>query len=467
MSEKIAIFGGSFNPPGLHHRRIAEALCQEFDRVIVYPCGSRPDKPTVNDVDSVFRATMVDLCFADLPKVEICLDDLEKDKFSRTHELQERYADRGEIWHVIGSDLVEGGREGKSFIHRVWHHAEDMWRNLNFAVIARPGYDVTHQDLPPRSRVVHFEAPGASSHIREQIFHREPISHLVTAPVEDYIERYGLYRGRIPSRVTRRVFKEPRLIIVADEWNPKAMKWAERFRQFEVPHDPNCVLVIGGDGSMLRAIRRHWKKRLPVLGLNAGHLGFLLNEPQSVFDHGLEQEELILRQMPLLYVETCRPDGSWSQDYAFNEAWIERATGQTAWLQVKVGHQVRLPKLVCDGVLLSTAAGSTAYARSMGATPLLAETPAWLLVGSNVMLPAYWKSALLSLETEVQMVGLDVEKRPLNGFVDGVPQGEIREMRVRVSRAASVELAFLPDHDMADKIAEVQFPQTSEMVHLA
>ena len=72
---------------------------------------------------------------------------------------------------------------------------------------------------------------------------------------------------------------------------------------------------------------------------------------------------------------------------------MERATGQTAWLQVKVGHQVRLPKLVCDGLLLATPAGSTAYARSMGATPLLAETPAWLLVGSNVMQPANWKSA--------------------------------------------------------------------------
>ncbi len=463
MSQKIAIFGGSFNPPGLHHRQIAEALEQEFDHVVVYPCGTRADKPTTNDVDSVFRATMVDLCFGDLPKVEVCLDDLEHDKFSRTHELQERYEHRGEVWHMVGSDLLTGGGEGKSFIHRVWQDGPTLWQTLNFVVFSRPGYEIADADLPPRHRVIHIETTGASGHIREQIFHREPISHLVTAPVEGYIERYGLYRGRIPSRVTRRVFKEPRLLIVADEWNPKALKWAEHFRKFEVSHDPNCVLVIGGDGSMLRAIRRHWRKRMPFLGLNAGHLGFLLNDAQPVLDHGLELEELILRQMPLLYVETRRPDDSWAQDYAFNEAWMERATGQTAWLQVKVGQQVRLPKLVCDGLLLSTPAGSTAYARSMGATPLLAETPAWLLVGSNVMQPANWHSALLSLDTEVQMVGLNIEKRPLNGFVDGVPQGEVREMHVRVSRAASVELAFLPSHDMAEKIAAVQFPQTSDM----
>ena len=463
MSQKIAVFGGSFNPPGLHHHRIAEVLEEQFDQVIVYPCGPRQDKPTTNDVDTVFRATMIDLCFADLPKVEVCLDDLELDKFTRTHELQALYAPRGEIWHVIGSDLIAGGGEGKSFIHRVWQDAAELWKTLNFVVVTRPGFEIAPADLPPNHRVIELEATGSSSHIREQLFHREPISHLVTSPVEAYIERYGLYKGRIPSRMTRRVFKDPRLIIVADEWNPKAMGWAERFRPFEVPHDPNCVLVIGGDGSMLRAIRKYWRRRLPFLGLNAGHLGFLLNDAQPVFDHGLEQEELVLRQMPLLYVETRLPDDTWKQDYAFNEAWIERATGQTAWLQVKVGHQIRLPKLVCDGLLLSTAAGSTAYARSMGATPLLAETPAWLLVGSNVMMPANWKSALLSLETDVQMVGLDTHKRPLNGFVDGGPQGEVREMRVRVSRAASVELAFLTSHDMAEKIAEVQFPQTSEM----
>ncbi len=254
MSQKIAIFGGSFNPPGLHHRQIAEALEREFDHVIVYPCGTRVDKPTTNDVDSVFRATMVDLCFGDLPKVEVCLDDLEHDKFSRTHELQERYEHRGEVWHMVGSDLLTGGGEGKSFIHHVWQDGPELWETLNFVVFTRPGFDIAAADLPPRHRLIQLETTGASGHIREQIFHREPISHLVTAPVEGYIERYGLYRGRIPSRVTRRVFKEPRLLIVADEWNPKALKWAEHFRHFEVSHDPNCVLVIGGDGSMLRAI---------------------------------------------------------------------------------------------------------------------------------------------------------------------------------------------------------------------
>ncbi len=464
MSARIAVFGGSFNPPGIHHRRVAEALSNDFDHVVIYPCGPRPDKPSSSEIDPIFRATMADLCFAGLPKVEVCLDDLEHSRFTRTHDLEKRYAQRGEVWHVIGTDLLVGGAEKHSFIHKVWHHAEELWNTLNFVVVARPGFPIQIADLPPKAIVMPLDIPGASSAIRERIFHREPITDLVPTAIEDYIERYGLYRGRIPNRATHRLIRDPRLIIMADEWNPKAMAWAAEFRRYEVSNDPNCILVIGGDGSMLRAIRKYWRLRLPFFGLNAGHLGFLLNDPGPIFEHGIELEELILRQMPLLYVQTrCSESGDWAEDYAFNETWVERATGQTAWLEVKVGEQIRLPRLVCDGALLSTAAGSTAYSRSMGATPLLADTPAWILVGSNVMQPMNWKSALLSLETGVQIRGLDVVKRPLTAFVDGVAKNGVVELRARVSNAAAVELAFLPNHDMAEKIAEIQFPRSNEM----
>ena len=121
--------------------------------------------------------------------------------------------------------------------------------------------------------------------------------------------------------------------------------------------------------------------------------------------------------------------------------------------------QVRLPKVVCDGVLASTAAGSTAYAMSMGAQPLLADTPAWLLVGSNVMTPLNWKSALLSLEARVEIESLDPDKRPLNGFLYSNPVGDVVSMTVRISRIAAAELAFHPHHDLAEKIAQIQFPR--------
>jgi NAD kinase len=97
----------------------------------------------------------------------------------------------------------------------------------------------------------------------------------------------------------------------------------------------------------------------------------------------------------------------------------------------------------------------------MGAAPLLADTPAWLLVGSNVMEPATWRSALLSTDATVEMRTLDPDRRPLEAFVDGHSQGLVHSIKARISRAASAELAFCAHHDMAEKIAHIQFHGTN------
>jgi NAD kinase len=166
---------------------------------------------------------------------------------------------------------------------------------------------------------------------------------------------------------------------------------------------------------------------------------------------------VLFRQLPMLYLECESADGKVTTAYGFNDAWVERATSQSAWLEVTVNGVRRIPKLVSDGALVATAAGSTAYARSMGAAPLLADTPGWLVVGSNVLEPANWKSALLSTDTTVEVRSLDPVKRPISAFVDGLPQGRVVALRARISRAAAAELVFRSSHDMAEKIATIQF----------
>ncbi|KAF0248952.1 MAG: inorganic polyphosphate/ATP-NAD kinase [bacterium] len=118
MRKSIAIFGGSFDPPGLHHHRIVEELATSFDQVIVVPCGPRPDKVTT--VDPVHRAAMVDATFRGMKNVEVELFDLENATFTRTHELEERFREQGDIWHVIGTEWVYGGSQGKSAIELFW-----------------------------------------------------------------------------------------------------------------------------------------------------------------------------------------------------------------------------------------------------------------------------------------------------------------------------------------------------------
>jgi NAD kinase len=460
MRPKLAIFGGSFNPPGTHHRLVAEALVPHFDRIIVLPCGPRPDQPATNDVDPWHRAALADIAFRGIPKVEVDLFDLELASFTTNDLFEKRYGHLGEVWHVIGSDLSAGGGEGKSTIQRAWDRGTEMWRDLNFCVIARQGYDVVPNDLPPRNLLVRLERPssGASSDICERIFRRTPYADLVPPEVASYIERYGLYRGRIPARRTRWQLEQPRLVIVADDRNARAMALAEQYRRWESDEQPNCILVLGGDGTMLHAIRQHWRRRLPFLGVNQGHLGFLLNESTSLPAEKLLETELIVRQMPMLFVEIERLDGTRQMELAFNDAWVERSTSQSAWIEVAVNGQVRIPKLVADGALVCTAAGSTAYARSMGVPPLLADTPGWIFVGSNVMNPPGWKSALLAPEATVALRSLGGEKRPLDAFVDGRNIGPAAAFHARQSRIATAELAFATRHDMAEKISRLQFP---------
>ena len=458
MTPRIALFGGSFNPPGHYHVRIAEELRKHFDLVLVVPCGPRPYRPTTNAIDAVHRATMVDTAFRGMSRVDVDLFDLERPVFTRNHLLEERFRDRGELWHVVSAEFVRGGAHGESVIHRTWQHGPELFDTLRFAVVVGSGDAPDEADLPPHHRLLHVDTADESFTLRERVFRGDPVSGLVPDTVLAYIDRYGLYRGTVPSRATRLDLSEPRFLIMVDERNERAMNMSRQFEPFENRENPNCILVIGGDGSMLHAIQQHWRRRLPFFGVNAGHVGFLLNDPTEVLDGEFSPSSLILRQMPLLHVEMQAKDGTWKTGLTFNDAWMERSTGQTAWLRVSISDRVRLPKLVCDGLLVATPAGSTAYARSMGATPLLADTPAWLVVGSNVAHPSHWKSALLSEDSIIEVHNLDPDKRPTFGYLHGVSHGEVLCMRSRLSSVAAVELAFVSDHDMAEKIAAIQFP---------
>jgi nicotinate (nicotinamide) nucleotide adenylyltransferase len=442
MPRRIAVFGGSFNPPGSHHVAIAEALSREFDLVMVVPCGPRPDKLETNEIDPVFRAAMADLAFGHLPKCEVDLFDLEHTTFTRSIDLEQRYQSSGEVHHVVGGDLVEGGADGRSAVQRQWHRGQELWQAARFVVVTRPGCDLNPSDLPPNHLVFELHESGSSSALREQLRTQRLDPQLLPPKILAYIQRYGLYRETIPNTASRGRLDQVRAFFHVDQRNPTAVDLADRFHRFRNEDDPNCILVFGGDGSMLHAIRQHWRRRLPFFGINTGHIGFLMNDDDEVLNGSFPPGDVMIRQLPMLFVTTRDDQGRETNAYAFNDVWVERSGSQSAWLRVLVDGVERIPRLVGDGLLASTAAGSTAYARSMGAPPLPANSPSWLLVGSNVMLPLGWKSALLSPEAVVEAINLDPEKRPMTSYLDGHPGGATTSFKVRLSRVAAVELAF-------------------------
>ena len=433
-----AVFASEFDPPSSRDRRIVEALLAEFDEVLVLPLADEAKDPGRDSLESIHRAAMVDMSFVGLNRVSVDLSALESG--ARTDSpTRWRLSGDSETWLVVPPEELAKSQSQS---------------NGPFVVLDGTDQPKIDGAPPDRHRRLRVPAGEDAAEIRRRVYASQPFADQVTPEVATYISRHGLYRGTPPQRRSTLRLDSPRYKVVFDEHNERAQEISATMRSTEEEH-PSLIVVIGGDGTMLRAIRQYWRLRVPFFGVNAGHVGFLLNERSPL---ELAGDALISEQLPLLYVEAESPQGITRQELAFNDCWVERASGQAAWIQVKVDDHERLSRLVADGALVSTAAGSSAYARAMGALPTPLNTPTLILVGSNVLRPASWQPVMLPLHSRVELRTLDPVKRPLVGYIDGVSQGPVLAMRARVSKIAAVELAFAADHHPEMKLARIQFP---------
>jgi NAD kinase len=322
-------------------------------------------------------------------------------------------------------------------------------------ILHPPGQPPVAADLPPHHLLITAPAHVPTEQLRARVYHGEPIDELIPPEVAGYIRRHGLFTATMPGRMSHLRLDKPRLLIALDERNERSRQLAERYRPFE-SSDPNLILVLGGDGTMLHAIREHWRRRLPFFGVNTGHLGFLLNESAPIDLSGLE---MVVYRNPMLRVDTETPDGQRQRNLAYNDAWVEREGGQAAWLRLDVDGQTRVEKVVGDGVLVATPSGSSAYARSIGATPVPLGSPVLTVVGSAIMRPRFWKPVALPDTAVVKLTSLDRSgKRPVSCYVGGVSVGIVQSMEARMSGVAAVELAFTPEFDPSARLLRSLFP---------
>jgi len=196
MRRKIVIFGGGFNPPGMHHLQIVFELLRMGFEVIIVPSGShRPDKLII-DVSPEDRIQLMKLgfkFFLGSGVVQLDLHDLERGIFTRTHELQERYEPLGKIWHLVGADWIIGGRDKKSRIQLEWFRGHEIWKTYNFLISNREGFELITEDLPPKHELIGPRVAGSSTKIREKLARGESITGLVPPDEEKYILEHGLY----------------------------------------------------------------------------------------------------------------------------------------------------------------------------------------------------------------------------------------------------------------------------------
>jgi NAD+ kinase len=220
--------------------------------------------------------------------------------------------------------------------------------------------------------------------------------------------------------------------------------------------DADVIVALGGDGFMLRSLHRHMARGLPVYGMKLGTVGFLMN--QHVIG---ELPERLARAQPTvlrpLVMDVSSEAGSTSSALAFNEVSLLRQTKQAAHLRVSLNGVVKLEELICDGILVSTPAGSTAYNLSAHGPILPLGSQLLALTPISPFRPRRWRGAILPAITEVKFEVMDPYKRPVSATADSSEVRDVVEVVVRESAERTMTLLFDPEHGLEERILNEQF----------
>lgn len=251
----------------------------------------------------------------------------------------------------------------------------------------------------------------------------------------------------------------PRLALLASPADEAqaALKALAATHGLIAPQDADVLVALGGDGFMLQTLHRHGALGRPVYGMKLGTVGFLMNQFRDdgdLLQRIADAEPAVLYPLEML---AQTESGATVGTLAYNEVSLLRQTRQAAHIGIELNGQVRLDELICDGVMVATPAGSTAYNFS--------ATGPILPLGANVMAltpiapfrPRRWRGAVLKSGTEVRFRVLDPHKRPVSATADSHEVRDVTEVLVREQRERSVTLLFDPEHNLEERILIEQF----------
>ncbi|MFT8720719.1 NAD kinase [Acetobacter sp.] len=220
--------------------------------------------------------------------------------------------------------------------------------------------------------------------------------------------------------------------------------------------EAEVIVCLGGDGFMLETLRQVMERNVPVYGMNCGSVGFLMN---PLDEDGL-LERLAATQTAELYPlhmrATCA-DGSVHEAYALNDVFLFRETRQAAKIRIEVDGRERMPELICDGVLVSTPAGSTAYNLSAHGPIVPLSGNLLPLTPISAFRPRRWRGALLPSTAVVTFSILETEKRPVAAVADFTEVRDVVSVKVWENRERSVTLLFDPGQSLSERIILEQF----------
>ena len=220
--------------------------------------------------------------------------------------------------------------------------------------------------------------------------------------------------------------------------------------------DATIVVALGGDGFLLRTLRRMGDRCVPVYGMNRGSVGFLMNEyrEEGLIERLAAAEHVTVYPLLMTAIDVT---GRTHSSLAINEVSLLRETYQAAKLEISIDDIVRLPELVCDGALVATPAGSTAYNLSAHGPILPLGANILALTPISAFRPRRWRGALLQANAKVSFRVLEAAKRPVSAVADDTEVREVASVTVHEDRSQSMTLLFDAGRTLGERILEEQF----------
>ncbi|AHA27578.1 NAD kinase [Candidatus Liberibacter americanus] len=223
------------------------------------------------------------------------------------------------------------------------------------------------------------------------------------------------------------------------------------------PEEADVIVVFGGDGFMLHNLYKSIDHGKPVYGMNCGSVGFLMNEycEYNLLDRLASSVEHIFHPLRMVVFEK---DSVNAEIFAINEVSLLRQSFQAAKLKVIIDNQVRLHELVCDGLIVSTPVGSTAYNLSAYGPILPLDSPLLALTPVSPFSPRRWRGALLPNNVIVEVHVLDAKSRPVSATADHTRFEYISRIQVSQFTDATIRILSDPNRSWSDRIMAEQFP---------
>ncbi len=250
----------------------------------------------------------------------------------------------------------------------------------------------------------------------------------------------------------------PKIAIAASQ-DETAKKAAAELRSRYGNHAPEAadvIVALGGDGFMLQTLHATQNLKAPVYGMNCGTIGFLMNEfaAGDLIERLTQAEEEVINPLAM---RAEAVDGTIHNALAINEVSLLRAGPQAAKLRILVDGRLRMEELVCDGALLSTPAGSTAYNYSAHGPILPIGSDVLALTAVAAFRPRRWRGALLPKSARVRFEVLEVDKRPVMAEADSRAVKNVLAVEIHSDANVSHRILFDPGHGLQERLIREQF----------